>query len=504
MLNLLNKKSNLIVENKITNFTKNRDDKIGYQAKINRENLKKNSIQYYPSSNKEWSNSIYAFNKSYIKLLVNADKIVTNLFKSYINILTSKLKTLFKRRRVRNNRFSANRIYISRAEMKHTNAKVIITLYTYNKQKYIFNRKIRSIAKNIYAKKQKENIRSFKNHIKSMVKFFVSNTYYNRYNIYFKHELRNIQNMLKFNFFKLDVSKNVKEINFIKYKLKNIKDKHFERTFINIKRKVIQIYLYKREFKLLKKIKNILSYTLKKRFTSHKWGLNLKKRNNIFVWILLNINNTYLVLRKMRNLMFLKKLFLLEEKFFYYAKLLNFNKCKFTNLFLSWKGLGLVSLISRIYNKKVELKIIELKSIHLNSDIFSSAIGFKLRNRKNKLLRVLRKALLKVKSPYLHLLLTSDKNINSINKNNFLNFIKQKVVSGVRFEVSGRLTRRLTASRSIFKYRYKGSLKNIHSSYNKLSSVMIRGHVKSNLQSTILHSKTRNGAFGLKGWVSSY
>jgi hypothetical protein len=159
----------------------------------------------------------------------------------------------------------------------------------------------------------------------------------------------------------------------------------------------------------------------------------------------------------------------------------------------------LISLISRIYNKKVELKIIELKSIHLNSDIFSSAIAFKLRNRKNKVLRVLRKALLKVKSPYLHLLLTSDNNINSINKNNFLNFIKQKVVSGVRFEVSGRLTRRLTASRSIFKYRYKGSLKNIHSSYNKLSSVMIRGHVKSNLQSTIVHSKTRNGAFGLKG-----
>jgi hypothetical protein len=51
MLNLLNKKSNLIVEHKIINFTKNIDDKIGYQAKINR--VKKNSIQYYPSSNKE-------------------------------------------------------------------------------------------------------------------------------------------------------------------------------------------------------------------------------------------------------------------------------------------------------------------------------------------------------------------------------------------------------------------------------------------------------------------
>jgi hypothetical protein len=154
--------------------------------------------------------------------------------------------------------------------MKHTNAKVIITLYTYNKQKYIFNRKIRSLAKNIYAKKQKENIRSFKNHIKSMVKYFVYNTYYIRLNLYFKHELRNIQNMLKLNVFKFDESKNVKEINFIKSKLKNIKDEHFERTFINIKRKVIQIYLYKRKFKLIKKIKNILSYIFKKRFTSQK------------------------------------------------------------------------------------------------------------------------------------------------------------------------------------------------------------------------------------------
>jgi len=41
MLNLLNKKSNLIIENKNTNFTKSRDDKKGYQEKIKQENLKK-------------------------------------------------------------------------------------------------------------------------------------------------------------------------------------------------------------------------------------------------------------------------------------------------------------------------------------------------------------------------------------------------------------------------------------------------------------------------------
>jgi hypothetical protein len=195
----------------------------------------------------------------------------------------------------------------------------------------------------------------------------------------------------------------------------------------------------------------------------------------------------------------MKELFLLEEKFLNAAKLLNFNRSKFTNLFLNSSGLGLINLISIVYNKKVELKIVELKSIHLNSDIFSLAIASKLRNRKNRIPSILRKALSKIKLPSLHLLLTGDSDINSLNKNNVLKYIKQKVISGIRFEGSGRLTRRLTASRSIFKYRYIGSIKNMHSSYSNLSSVMLRGHVKSNLQYTLINSKTRNGTFGLKG-----
>jgi hypothetical protein len=33
---------------------------------------------------------------------------------------------------------------------------------------------------------------------------------------------------------------------------------------------------------------------------------------------------------------------------------------------------------------------------------------------------------------------------------------------------------------------------------------MLRGYVKSNSQYTLMNSKTRNGTFGLKGWVSSH
>jgi hypothetical protein len=76
-------------------------------------------------------------------------------------------------------------------------------------------------------------------------------------------------------------------------------------------------------------------------------------------------------------------------------------------------------------------------------------------------------------------------------------------MAGVRLEVKGRLTRRFTASRAVFKIRWKGGLKNIDSSYKGLSSVLLRGHAKSNVQYSMFNSKTRNGAFGLKGWISS-
>jgi hypothetical protein len=92
------------------------------------------------------------------------------------------------------------------------------------------------------------------------------------------------------------------------------------------------------------------------------------------------------------------------------------------------------------------------------------------------------------------------------NKSNLLNnvllLLKHKSMAGIRLEAKGRLTRRFTASRSVFKIKWKGSLKNIDSSYRGLSSVILRGHIKSNIQYSIVNSKTRNGAFGLKGWIS--
>lgn len=60
---------------------------------------------------------------------------------------------------------------------------------------------------------------------------------------------------------------------------------------------------------------------------------------------------------------------------------------------------GLKTTLSSIYSKKVELNIVNLKYPHLNSDIYTDLIASKLR-QKMGLLRVLRKSLKLVKTPY--------------------------------------------------------------------------------------------------------
>jgi hypothetical protein len=332
---------------------------------------------------------------------------LNNLFKSYFNMFESKIKTS-KRRRDNKIRYSSNKLFVSRAELKHTNTKLTIILYVYNKQKLSIEQ---FIKKALLSKKQ----------------------------------------------------------------------------FTGKKTILKKIY------------KNRISKLLKNKiFYFKEWKtIVLTKTNNFFKSIGF-ISDKY-------NTIIVKKNLIQEKIIFNYAKLINFNKSKFSNLLLNFMGLGLINLIRKMYNKDVKIKLIELKSVHLNSDVFTSAVALKLRDRKNTAVKLLRKAILQmVKIPSLHTLITFDDSMPKINKNNILNVIKQQVVSGVRFEASGRLTRRLTASRSIFKIRYTGSLKNIRSSLINKSSTMLRGHVKSNSQYTIINSKTRNGAFGLKGWVSSH
>ena len=105
----------------------------------------------------------------------------------------------------------------------------------------------------------------------------------------------------------------------------------------------------------------------------------------------------------------------------------------------------------------------------------------------------------------------NQKKVGAVAKNvKLLNQIRYKWVTGVRLEAAGRLTRRYTAARSVFKYKYKGNLKNIDYSLKtdvskkNISTVMLRNNVQPNLQYSFAKSKRRIGAFGIKGWINSY
>ncbi len=70
-----------------------------------------------------------------IKSLPVTDNLVNKILKSYFNLslFHDKIKNKSRRLRIRFRRYTVNRIFLSRAEMKHTNNKVIITVYTYNR-----------------------------------------------------------------------------------------------------------------------------------------------------------------------------------------------------------------------------------------------------------------------------------------------------------------------------------------------------------------------------------
>jgi flagellar biosynthesis regulator FlaF len=233
--------------------------------------------------------------------------------------------------------------------------------------------------------------------------------------------------------------------------------------------------------------------------------------------------------------------------------LLHFNNLKFDGGFIS----KLIDLVKQVYNKKVEFNIVNLKKMHLNSDIYTQAVSLKLKNRDNKLYRVLKASLRKIKLPVIKKIDEIQKKPNrdeflvNIIRNNTISTMLKKIkknkirndnlnklllkfypladnlklnvikkpfsiirsfsledyvlrslkhlnLRGIRVEAKGRLTRRFTASRSVSKMRCKGGLKNVDSSFRGLSTIMLRGIVKSNLQYSTINSKNRNGAFGIK------
>jgi hypothetical protein len=213
-----------------------------------------------------------------------------------------------------------------------------------------------------------------------------------------------------------------------------------------------------------------------------------------------------------------------------------FNKSKFEELYIY----KISEFISKIYNKKLEFNIINLKSIIINSDLFTEILTLKLKKKganvarkmfyildlgrvpttsivKRKLnlhetynLNINTSFFLKsesfenfLKRIYTNIIDWKNDSINTLNlfKKNFF-FIKYKELGGIRLEVNGRLSKRYRADRAIHKLMWRGGLKNLDSSYNGFSSIKLRGYMNSNVEHSMFKSKRRIGAFAVKGWIS--
>lgn len=140
----------------------------------------KNSLKHFPVSTREWNNSIYVYNKNALSLIPVTSYSVTKIIKSYLLLFSNNIekvlrtqKFLSKRRRI-----SKNKIFIGNSEFKHTNDKVVISLYLFNRQEknyFIILRKMYN-----YLKKRK--IYSWKEYEKEYNK---KNVYWNEYKKFF-------------------------------------------------------------------------------------------------------------------------------------------------------------------------------------------------------------------------------------------------------------------------------------------------------------------------------
>jgi Mitochondrial ribosomal protein (VAR1) len=93
-------------------------------------------FRHFPAAITEWSSSIYAhYNNNHIKSLPILDKNLVKLIKSYFNFYHESEKLKSERILLRFRRVSLKKIFISKAELKHTNSKVIINIHLYNLQK---------------------------------------------------------------------------------------------------------------------------------------------------------------------------------------------------------------------------------------------------------------------------------------------------------------------------------------------------------------------------------
>lgn len=380
---------------------------------------------------------------------------------------------------------SVNKVYVSKPEIKHSIKEVIITVYVYNRERFYILKKLSKLTKRNFLKMRKNNKDSYKKFLLKHLSILIKKKFF------LKKENESLAKFI--------LAKIIWELH------SPFASKNFKSIWYNI---ILQLDKFTLHFRDNENM-----------YTNYDTKSVVPELNNTHICYKFD-SNKY-VLNNMKKIFYmnLKKVFICK----FYIGIIYLTNYKFSINNMT----ELKNKLYKIYNKKININIINLKYLYLENTIFLDAIMNKLNDRKNKALRVIRKGLGLAKIVKLHPLFyrvreteknDSDKEFNKIDdilnnllfklkKSKYINIIsrlKNKHVSGLRVEAKGRLTKRLTASRAVYKISYKGSLKNIYSSYNKLSTIILRGLSKSNTEYVNTNSKNRNGSYGVKYWISTY
>lgn len=264
------------------NIIKSKLNNIYKKKSLNNSNVTKYNKDLVPTV-RNWKSSVYTYNKNAISLIPIKSRFVMKLIKGYFNSYHLELESLLRKERLRRRyrKISTNRIFMSDGEFKHTNDKVNITLYVYNKQKlnYLLKLKkrytilfskakfirklklIRNVGLNILNQQKEKStvlisvLPKYNSNINS-----VQNTYYNRF---IKKSLKRLiyyvyyKQILYINKAKFENSYLQGLINLIR----KIYNKNVEFNIINLKYFYFNSNIYTQPLELkLKKKRNVLRY----------------------------------------------------------------------------------------------------------------------------------------------------------------------------------------------------------------------------------------------------
>lgn len=438
-------------------------------------------MKYLPPVAKEWKNSVYNYNSNNFVNYPVYDLKINSLIKSYFNLyFTHKFlnhKYISRKKKSR----SFNKIYVSKAEIKHTNSKAIITIYVYNRERFLLLKKITKLKKIIRGQAVRKGRLVRINKIEGILaKFMFLSVIKNKLRKFFSYASDTKQPLIQ--------SKNFTKDSL--WRLDNYKQND---------NYIINSILYNRMKRLAKLLYRILGIIRRYRL---RISLNKYKFEEVFLYRLSKLISKYYAKKVEFNIVNLKSITLNGDIF---TEILT-KKLKKPR---RSPGLTLNNLFGKIILPNLN-RIIERGRIENTIDL--ELIGNKYKNpnlssilhNNNSFNYSLNKLLYNIyykntdKKVSKLTVLSNEDSIRDI----ILDNIKYKSLGGVRLRVKGRLTRRYRADRAVFKMKWKGGLKNIDSAFKGLSTVTYRGFMDSNVEKSSSFSKRRIGAFGVKSWFA--